>query len=433
MTVTIASGAPASSSLLTVTGTRHRRVRTATPVALNVSATVVGAGPIGIKFAGTSPIPMDASETAGVVPISNWNTATGATSALPQSLVDASGAQTGVTVTWSANNIWTMPIADQPGNLRMMKGYLDSSSTSTTTVTVTRLVRRAYDVYVYADGDNRTYDRPGLYTISSGGIAGTTIRSIDAASTNFSGVFKEASNSKGNYVKFSITGSDVTVTATPAPGSGTQRAPVNAIEIVPSASVVRRHQRVLRRHQRDRDGRHRRRPASFRRRTGITPRAQYATAPLPLIDEAGTNTNATLVWNANNTWATPIADQLGNRRMMKGYLDTSNTSVTTISVTGLDNRDYDIYVYADGDNRTFTRSAAYTVSGPGIVTTTATLIDQANTNFAGGLIPANNSAGNYIRLSVTGTAFTLTAMPLTGGNSTLRAPVNGIQIVPKGS
>ena len=107
--------------------------------------------------------------------------------------------------------------------------------------------------------------------------------------------------------------------------------------------------------------------------------------------------------------------------------------MTTISVTGLDNRDYDIYVYADGDNRTFTRSAAYTVSGPGIVTTTATLIDQANTNFSGGLIPGNNSAGNYIRLSMTGTAFTLTAMPLTGGNSTLRAPVNGIQIVPKGS
>ena len=37
--------------------------------------------------------------------------------------------------------------------------------------------------------------------------------------------------------------------------------------------------------------------------------------------------------------------------------------------------------------------------------TTVTLIDQANTNFAGALIPANNSAGNYIRLSVTGTAF----------------------------
>ncbi len=156
-------------------------------------------------------------------------------------------------------------------------------------------------------------------------------------------------------------------------------------------------------------------------------------APLPLIDEAGTNTNATMVWNANNTWATPITDQPGNRRMMKGYLDTSATSVTTIAVTGLDNRDYDVYVYADGDNRTFTRSAVYTVSGPGIATTTVTLIDQANTNFAGALIPANNSAGNYIRLSVTGTAFTLTAAPLTGGNATLRAPVNAMQIVPKGS
>ena len=244
------------------------------------------------------------------MPISNWNTATGATSALPQSLVDASGAQTGVTVTWAANNIWTMPIADQPGNLRMMKGYLDSNSTSTTTVTVTRLVRRAYDVYVYADGDNRTYDRPGLYTISSGGIAGTTIRSIDAASTNFSGVFKEASNSKGNYVKFSITGSDVTVTATPATGSGTQRAPVNAIEIVPSASASGAIS------------------VSFvgtsaigmgpSETAGVVSKANWnnaagavRSAPLPLIDEAGTTTNATLVWHANNTWATPIADQSG--------------------------------------------------------------------------------------------------------------------------
>jgi hypothetical protein len=32
---------------------------------------------------------------------------------------------------------------------------------------------------------------------------------------------------------------------------------------------------------------------------------------------------------------------------------------------------------------------------------------------------------------MSGTSFTLTARPLTGGNSTLRAPVNGIQIVPR--
>ena len=146
------------------------------------------------------------------------------------------------------------------------------------------------------------------------------------------------------------------------------------------------------------------------------------TTPLPLMDEAGTGTNATIVWSANNTWATPITDQPGDRRMMKGYLDTSSTSVTTISVAGLDNRDYDVYVYADGDNRTFSRTAAYTLTGSGLATTTVTLIDQANTNFAGALIPANNSAGNYIRFSLTGTAFTLTAAPLTGGNTTLRAP-----------
>ena len=191
------------------------------------------------------------------------------------------------------------------------------------------------------------------------------------------------------------------MTATPAPGSGTQRAPVNAIEIVPSASVSGAIS------------------VSFvgtsaigmgpSETAGVVSKANWnnavgrrRSAPLPLIDEAGTTTNATFVWNANSTWATPIADQLGNRRMMKGYLDTSNTSVTTISVTGLENRDYDVYVYADGDNRTFSRTAAYTLTGPGLVTTTATLIDQANTNFSGVLIPANNSAGNYIRFSVTG-------------------------------
>ena len=47
------------------------------------------------------------------------------------------------------------PIADQPGSARMMKGYLDTTSSSTTTVWVTGLAAGSYDIYVYADGDNK--------------------------------------------------------------------------------------------------------------------------------------------------------------------------------------------------------------------------------------------------------------------------------------
>ena len=154
-------------------------------------------------------------------------------------------------------------------------------------------------------------------------------------------------------------------------------------------------------------------------------------APQVLADETGTSTTAAIVWSANGIWMTPITDQPGTRRMMKGYLDTSNTSVTTLSVTGLVARDYDVYVYADGDNRSYARTAAYTVTGPGITPTTITLTDPAGTNFSGTLTRADNSSGNYAKFSISGSSFTLTATPLTGGNATLRAPINGLQIVPR--
>ncbi len=76
---------------------------------------------------------MDAAEIAGVVD-PNWNNAAGATSRDAAGVSSMqTGTATGATVTWAANNIWMTPITDQAGNLRMMKGYLDTSSTSTTT------------------------------------------------------------------------------------------------------------------------------------------------------------------------------------------------------------------------------------------------------------------------------------------------------------
>jgi hypothetical protein len=97
-------------------------------------------------------------------------------------------------------------------------------------------------------------------------------------------------------------------------------------------------------------------------------------------------------------------------------------------LSGLASGAYDVYVYTDGDNHGFTRSGGYTVTGA--AATTVQAIDVADTNFTGTFVPASGGAGNYVKVRVTGTGFTVTATPLTGTNATLRAPINGLQIVP---
>ncbi|WP_263415259.1 hypothetical protein [Terriglobus albidus] len=76
--------------------------------------------------------------------------------------------------------------------------------------------------------------------------------------------------------------------------------------------------------------------------------------------------------------------------MMKGYLDTSNTSIRSVTVSGLPSS-YTVYVYCDDDSNTAKRTGRYTLGG-----TTVTATDSANTNFSGTFVQANNSAGNYI-------------------------------------
>ena len=102
-------------------------------------------------------------------------------------------------------------------------------------MTVAGLPNAAYDVYVYADGDNGGIARTGAYRISGAGITATTINLTDAANTNFNATFTQATNSNGNYVKFSVVASGFTLTATPGASTGNKRAPVNAVQIVPTA------------------------------------------------------------------------------------------------------------------------------------------------------------------------------------------------------
>jgi hypothetical protein len=234
LTITTTSNTPMGSSTLTITGTSGSLTNTTTAV-LNVTATSGSGNPISIDFVGED-VAMASTEVAGVVVEPNWNDATGVSSTSSLALLDSTGAATTATVSWNSAGIWETPITDQPGNARMMKGYLDTGSNTTTTVTVAGLPTHTagYKVYVYADGDNGSASRTGIYTISGAGITTTTINLIDAANTNFSGTFIQANNSAGNYVAFTINATGFTLSASGGTASdGFPRAPVNGIQIVP--------------------------------------------------------------------------------------------------------------------------------------------------------------------------------------------------------
>jgi hypothetical protein len=230
LTVTTTAGTAVGSYPLTITGTSGALSRT---TSVNLVVGTVTARAIGIDFVGSNPAAMGSTEIAGVVAKSNWNNATGATRSSPLALVDESGAASGATVTWSASSTWRLPAADQPGNRRMMTGYLNTTDTSVTTVTVAGLTLRSWDVYVYMDGDNGAATRTAAYRISGSGITTTSVNATDAANTNFTGTFTPAANSAGNYVKFTVTAAGFTITGTPGTSTGTRRAPINAIQIVP--------------------------------------------------------------------------------------------------------------------------------------------------------------------------------------------------------
>jgi alpha-galactosidase len=192
------------------------------------------ANPISINFSGSGTA-MASSESAGVIAETNWNNAPAA-SGSGLSLYDATGKTSGAAVAWSANGVYNTAVSDTAGNNRMMRNYLDTGNTTTTTVTVSGLLANAngWNVYVYFDGSN-TETREGNYTISGSGITTTSIIGFDTANVDFSGTFIPASNSAGNYLLFSIPKvAGFTISATPINDSDTYpRAPINGIQIIP--------------------------------------------------------------------------------------------------------------------------------------------------------------------------------------------------------
>ena len=187
-----------------------------------------------------TPTPMAPAEVAGVKRASNWNEAGTNTGTLTP-LMLADGTSTAATVTWDSPTVSTSigvygaGLADAPGDVRMMNGYLDptsSSSTPSVTVTVsglpTSITAGGYDVYVYFLGTV-----PSGLTRSQRLTIGTTSFTVSQTGpAMFSGYVLSPNMGTGNYVVFrQVTGSSFTLTGTPASGVSL-RAPMNGLQIV---------------------------------------------------------------------------------------------------------------------------------------------------------------------------------------------------------
>jgi hypothetical protein len=390
LNVTTAASTPSGTSTLTITGTSGSLVHTSS-VALVVSGAASRVISIDFVGGGTS---MSATESAGVVARANWNTATGATRSTPLALKDEAGAASGATVTWTSDNVWSTSIADQAGNARMMKGYLDNGSGSASTVTVAGLPAAAYDVYVYADGDSGGGTRTGAYQISGAGITTTTVNLTDAA-TNFNGTFAQASNSSGNYVKFSVNASGFRVTATPGSTSDSnRRAPVNAIQIVSSAAAP---------------------PAS--------PDFTIAATPGSRTVAPGSSASYTINVGAVNGFAGTVSLAVG------GLPANATASFAPPSVTGSGSAILTVTTAANTPAGSPTLTIMGT-SGSLSHTTAVSLVVTALTfSISGGISPAASGAAATVNL---GGAATATATADSSGNYTFNGLANGSYMVMPG-
>jgi len=404
---------------------------------------------VGVNFRRSSgQHPMDPNDLAGFVPQRNWNNSdnsnvgSNANIAGPVtgSLVDDLGAVVpGLSIDWSANGSWSANADTSTGHNKMMGGYLDDQGPAgATVVSVAGIPYEAYDVYAFmgSDGNGRTgrvkilgsdefyfstnsNPFPGYIqtTDTTGGSnpPATFARWTELTDDSFTLEMNRISNNVGLH------GIQI-VEVEPPPPVGMTSISLNFIGGRNGAQT---------------DG-------IVTGTAGVDPQANWnnlasnagATLPGQLVAGTGQVLGTTSVaWSSNNTYTittTGFGDQ--DAAMMKGYLDTNNTSLTTVTVADLpsDWLEYDIIVYFDGDGSN-SRQGQYELTADSGDVTLGPFADNANwpvatggNAFAQAVAPGGN--GNFMLFSdVSGSGFTLTTRPMSG--SPPRAPINGIQII----
>lgn len=166
---------------------------------------------------------------------------------------------------------------------------------------------------------------------------------------------------------------------------------------------------------------------------------------LALTDDDGNPTTASATWvSGGSSWSTAVAGtgSAGNMAMMTGYLDQSSNGagqIHSITITGIPYAQYDVYLYhssSGGPDRT----ARYQANGTDIWTrnlnpaNTFNGFTQSGYDTLAEAANLANPAGNYVLW--TGLSGDLTMEGQGYGNNeggaggtTVRAPIQGIQIV----
>ncbi|MDA7882310.1 hypothetical protein N9A94_08410 [Akkermansiaceae bacterium] len=171
-----------------------------------------------------------------------------------------------------------------------------------------------------------------------------------------------------------------------------------------------------------------------------------ADTDFPLVDDTGVAFGTTATWQSGSaSWsvATAGAGSEGDKKMMTGYLDQGGDGAGQIHMLSFDNIPYayyDVYLYhssSGGPNRT----VRYTANGTDLFTRN---LDPANTfdgfvnaqydTLAEAALAGGNPAGNYVVWEGLSGTLTIEGEGLGdnqggSGGTTVRAPIQGIQIV----
>lgn len=166
------------------------------------------------------------------------------------------------------------------------------------------------------------------------------------------------------------------------------------------------------------------------------------------LTTGGTGSGVNLGGTVTASWSTPGGGTHGfgalgtapaDYALVQGYLDTGDTSTTTLTVSGLKFPLFDVIVYSVGDNGSATRVGKYTLSGPAISTISKFVRDDGGASDFDGIYTEADStsggagapSGNYCRFrNVRGSSFTIAAKGDYASDAHPRAPLNAIQIVP---
>ncbi|MES2706849.1 MAG: LamG-like jellyroll fold domain-containing protein [Verrucomicrobiota bacterium] len=151
-----------------------------------------------------------------------------------------------------------------------------------------------------------------------------------------------------------------------------------------------------------------------------------------LVNAAGVETAATVVWDSANIYNAGNGTATGNSKIMNGYLDTNATTGEHVDLAGIPYATYDLYVYFGSDGNGRTGSIANLSSGEEYFYVTASMRGAA-TGFhyhdflvTGATAASVAESANYMVFQNQGTA----AINLQVNRGSNNSGIHAIQIVP---